>query len=512
MEIGRDRALELMEEHGKEGWFEKQNSAVLHTYSALEGIFLRDAEDFGIHFEVGVILSEGFDFHWHWSNSEMVSVRKALIERTEDDPNFIEKAIGAWKPHWETLRRSFEEIDAHDLDSAPDSAIKEMHASLVRNYYLHEHLPYIADSFLSVGKSYWLNELIVRELKGKASAPEMDKIAAELTAPSFHSFLAEEQLGLMEIGAGIERAGSKAVLAKKWEDAERELGEKNPEILALLARHAKKFHWIRNNYKRAVSADSRVFFEELASRRNEDFLRSLEAAKERPNLASGRRRELVERFGLSKRLQNVLELASKIAWWHDLRKKAVLMTNHYLFQLIDQASKRTGTGSDLLAFTPVWEFGEALDGNADLQRLADRKKAVVLVFSPEGHLLLEGEEAMRFGKPKFAPVEQNNEVEGLPACNGFATGRAVVLKHASNMSEVRQGDVIIASMTTPEYVPVMRKASAIVTDQGGLTCHAAIVSRELGIPCVVGTGNATRAFKTGDTVQVDANNGTVRKL
>ncbi len=64
-------------------------------------------------------------------------------------------------------------------------------------------------------------------------------------------------------------------------------------------------------------------------------------------------------------------------------------------------------------------------------------------------------------------------------------------------------------MTTPDWVPLMRKAAAIVTDSGGMTCHAAIVSRELGIPCIVGTGDATRRLRDGELVTVDATHGTV---
>jgi pyruvate,water dikinase len=67
-------------------------------------------------------------------------------------------------------------------------------------------------------------------------------------------------------------------------------------------------------------------------------------------------------------------------------------------------------------------------------------------------------------------------------------------------------------MTRPEFVPLMKLASAIVTDDGGITCHAAIVSRELGIPCIIGTKVGTKVFKDGDRVEVDANRGIIRKI
>jgi pyruvate,water dikinase len=67
-------------------------------------------------------------------------------------------------------------------------------------------------------------------------------------------------------------------------------------------------------------------------------------------------------------------------------------------------------------------------------------------------------------------------------------------------------------MTRPDYVPAMKKAAAIVTNEGGITCHAAIVSRELGIPCIIGTKIATEVFKDGDVVEVNANHGWVRRI
>ena len=78
--------------------------------------------------------------------------------------------------------------------------------------------------------------------------------------------------------------------------------------------------------------------------------------------------------------------------------------------------------------------------------------------------------------------------------------------------ELKEGEILVTHMTTPDFVPAMRRAAAIVTDEGGVTCHAAIIARELKKPCVVGTKHATQIFKDGDMVEVDANAGIVRKV
>jgi pyruvate,water dikinase len=100
-------------------------------------------------------------------------------------------------------------------------------------------------------------------------------------------------------------------------------------------------------------------------------------------------------------------------------------------------------------------------------------------------------------------------VHGLGAAPGIAGGRVALLTSLDDGQLLRDGDVLVAPMTTPDWVPLMRRASAIVTDSGGMTCHAAIVSRELGVPCLVGTGDATETLRSGQVVTVDAGRGVV---
>jgi pyruvate,water dikinase len=98
---------------------------------------------------------------------------------------------------------------------------------------------------------------------------------------------------------------------------------------------------------------------------------------------------------------------------------------------------------------------------------------------------------------------------GTPASPGIGTGPAEVLKSPKEIGKVHQGDVLVAEMTSPDYVPAMKKAAAIITDKGGQTSHAAIVSRELGIPCVVGTKEATKKIKENYVVTVNGTKGEI---
>ena len=111
-----------------------------------------------------------------------------------------------------------------------------------------------------------------------------------------------------------------------------------------------------------------------------------------------------------------------------------------------------------------------------------------------------------------APVAAVSELRGTAASAGVGRGPAKVIRHSRDLAKVTAGDVLIARYTFPIFTPHMVRCAAIVTDEGGLTGHAAIISREHGIPCVVGVERATRVFRDGDMVEVDADAGTVRRL
>jgi pyruvate, water dikinase len=98
----------------------------------------------------------------------------------------------------------------------------------------------------------------------------------------------------------------------------------------------------------------------------------------------------------------------------------------------------------------------------------------------------------------------------MVANKGKVIGKVRIIHNTKSMDKMQKGDILVSSMTKPEIIPAIRKASAIVTDEGGVTCHASIVSREYNIPCIIGTKIASKVLKDGDIVEVDANKGIVK--
>lgn len=110
------------------------------------------------------------------------------------------------------------------------------------------------------------------------------------------------------------------------------------------------------------------------------------------------------------------------------------------------------------------------------------------------------------------PETIDDRVRGQTACPGKAVGKVKKVLGIKDMDKVNNGDILVSTMTRPDLLVAIKKAGGIVTDLGGITSHAAIISRELGIPCIVGTKNATKILKDGMRVEVDADQGIVRKI
>jgi pyruvate,water dikinase len=107
---------------------------------------------------------------------------------------------------------------------------------------------------------------------------------------------------------------------------------------------------------------------------------------------------------------------------------------------------------------------------------------------------------------------KGNELKGTSAYPGLVRGKVKIVLNPQNGKGFKNGNILVTGMTRPEFMPLIKKAAAVVTDAGGMLCHAAIIARELKIPTVVGTERATRVLKDGDFVEVDATKGIIRKL
>jgi len=195
---------------------------------------------------------------------------------------------------------------------------------------------------------------------------------------------------------------------------------------------------------------------------------------------------------------------------NDIRREGLSFGSNLLTRVGDFLGLSV-TEACYLDFDEIKEYLEK--ETVDKEKARKRIKSYVsLGINGTNYIIDDEEGAQDIKNIIYDKIKNIKELKGSVSCKGYAKGRAVVIDNIKMLNEIEEGDILIASMTSPDYVPAMRKSGAIVTDEGGITCHAAVVSRELNVPCIVGTKNATQVFKTDDIVEVDATKGIVRKI
>jgi len=181
--------------------------------------------------------------------------------------------------------------------------------------------------------------------------------------------------------------------------------------------------------------------------------------------------------------------------------------------LVQVAEKLGLTYSEMLYLTPR-EVNEYLQTGKQINfsAIPIRKNNFCILNNKNKEIIFQEEDVNYFKNIFVTKIIAKDELSGLVAFKGKVSGKVKVFLVPENLTKMETGDILVTPMTTPDFVPLMQKAGGIITDIGGLLSHAAIISRELKKPCIIGTKIATKMFKDGDLVEVDADKGAVRKL
>lgn len=259
----------------------------------------------------------------------------------------------------------------------------------------------------------------------------------------------------------------------------------------------KKYYWIDNNYSQTKvlsKADARQKLKHIKK-----------SKKINPLNTKG--------LNLNRETTRLVELLKNFATYQDERKRNILIYLHFLEILLKEIGKRGNIGLEIMRDTFPSDIQNILNGKISQKFVKKRRKSCFVVWKEKNKkpLILTGKDAKGWEeKLSIKPTQQTQIVKGNCASKGKAKGRVRVLLNASETSRLKNGEVLVTFMTSPDFIIAIKKCCAIVTNLGGITSHAAIISREFGIPCVVGTKNATEILKTGDLVEVDADKGIVK--
>ena len=315
-----------------------------------------------------------------------------------------------------------------------------------------------------------------------------------LATPDYTSFIKREEIDLLRIA--VETRDNKSILPRRIKE------------------HTQKYFWIPFDYGVAVW-DEKKFEEEL--NKIDDSDKRLEEINNQSNDIKEMRNELEQKYNLNENLLKLIEAQKIFAIIMDYKKEVFTKAHVVFLSFTKELEKRLHLTEAQAKMIPFQEAKECLLNNKEPNKewLNTIIEFSVGVVNDEGYYeFIIGEDAQKKAdiiekRYNHIPKEKSKELTGYPASKGIAIGRVRVLTDAKCIDQLEKGEILVCHMTSPDFVVGMKKAAAIITDEGGITCHAAIISRELNIPCIIGTKIATRVLKTGDKVKVDADKGIV---
>lgn len=392
-----------------------------------------------------------------------------------------------WVAEYEAMSREFNQLDLKKLsDKDLYNKFKPLY-DLNFHFWIVAHVPEISNW----GGEYLLKKKLKNLYKNKA-----DEYLEILSAPVKFSFFQQEELDLLSL-ASI---------------------KKKEEFKKALKNHANNYCWLLNSYggNRILKPDYFVSkLKELLKEKN-----ASQKIKEIKNTIlnnKNRKKRLIKKLKLNKELILIAEQISESIWWQDLRKGYIWRMQYYWDKFLREIVKRTNWKFEELLWCRACEVLDIARGKKlDKKEILKRKKRYAVYTGGNKYKDFTDKKYINALNNKFRTSVSGNvrEMKGLVVSKGKnILGKVKIISNPfKEGNKMKRGDILVAGMTSPEFIVVMRKAKAIITDHGGMTCHAAIVSRELKIPCIVNTKIATKVLKDGDLVEVDATKGIIKIL
>jgi len=338
-------------------------------------------------------------------------------------------------------------------------------------------------------------DILKKELEKSIPSRDFIFVFEQLSAPEDLSFYQKAELDLLKLRKFL----------------------KNKELFSeKLDEYHQNHFWILNSYHHTKVLGKNHFRKELLSYSLSETARRIKEVESLPKKVKQEKRKIIKKYKLNRKIGKIAARLGFCIWWQDLRKYYIFLANHYIDVFLREFSERFKVNFNDLHYYNFYEILRLVEKNkkVPVQEIKKRCNNVTVYYSKKSNSLkyISGSKAKKISD-QYLEVKvdkKTKQFKGIVVSSGKKVKALVkIITTPRNINKMKKGDILVAAMTSPDYILAMKKASAIITDEGGMTCHAAIVSRELGIPCIVNTKIATRVLKDGDLVEVDTKKGVI---
>ncbi len=355
----------------------------------------------------------------------------------------------------------------------------------------------------------------IKKRKLKLVAPV---VFSTLSTPARISIVEQEELAFLKIAAEIKKKKRVVKIFKesKLGDIADKLLAVDKKIYQLTFRHYRRYRWIPYQYKGpAYSYQDFLGRWQALLQEGSNPTQLIKQIKKKQAAVKKEKQRLLKLLRFDKYQRDLIKLAQRLVFIKDYRKMALYHGMFCYEPIFKEIGRRFGMSFDQVTAMNHWEIVDLLRGKSRLtvDELNERLKECAAFYDGKEYVVYIGKKFKQFmAKVKFEKKELKNDKElfGTCASPGKVRGVVKIVNLPEEMHKMKKGDIMVAHNTNPNLVPAMKKAAALISEAGGLTCHTAIVARELKIPCVVGVPLADKVLKDGDLVEVDAEQGVVK--
>lgn len=446
------------------------------------------------HFTKQIFFLEKGNIIWANTKKETFDVGEGAIKELIASHQFKKNFFKIWDEQLKTNRKFYDKYIFVDLKKFSNKKLLELFEQHCKLVYDYMGLTITLDGIDPAFEKLMLEELA----KIYDNQRQLTDVYNLLTFPTVPTFIQQEVNERYKILGCLKKVGYKSCLNK-------------------ISKFYKKYWWTPLGWGQyqAMSFDGlrRQLLAELKKiNKYEKEITTLN--NKRKENRKKIKKELRE-IG-SKIISKYVDLFQDLIIYHDYRKEIQMKGMYFGMQFLAELARRFYLLLNDLYYCTEEEVLNILNNQkVDWQEIKRRRDALFYNGGPRTYKIYSGNKAKIVAK-KYFDFENKNKIKtlrGLSASRGKIQGRVKVGNNPNSLlKKFKKGDILVTGMTTPDFFPVMRKAKAIITDEGGITCHAAIVSRELSKPCVIATQIATVVLKDGDLVEVDANKGIIRKI
>ena len=346
--------------------------------------------------------------------------------------------------------------------------------------------------------------------KSLKKSADLEMVFSKLTTPLDDTYLYKEQIAVLSCLTDLEKKPKLFAIFVK----SKKLSDLPYEIVKDINSLTKKFGWMQFYYDGQPAGTD--YYYDLLKRHQKNPGRVL-LNKKNEKIALKKWQEKTMN-GLDKNLQRQIIALREFSYIKELRKEVQIYRMNFAMQKwwLEAARRLYSTATLVKYIFPAEIKDWLMKGKVPSIEELNRRYNCLAVLSVNGKdTFCTGAYALKHKELFFkveAKISGKQEIKGNTAYPGKVKGIVKIVNALSDLAKFKEGDILVSFSTNPSLVPAMNKAAAIITNTGGVTCHAAIVSRELKTPCIIGTKIATKVLKDGDLVEVDANHGIVKIL